>query len=65
MLSRPWRYTLLIMMVVISAASGFVSFQRHAEATRILSEDIKTSSWATAQQEIDYLHFKKHLAMSS
>ncbi|WP_075171046.1 putative bifunctional diguanylate cyclase/phosphodiesterase [Neptunomonas phycophila] len=65
MLSRPWRYTLLIMMVVISAASVFVSFQRHAEATRILSEDIKTSSWAAAQLEIDYLHFQHNLAMYS
>lgn len=63
MFSRPWRYSILILLVLLSAASVFVSFKRHAEATRVLAVDIKTSSWAAAQLEIDYLHFQHALAL--
>jgi diguanylate cyclase (GGDEF)-like protein len=61
MTKRFWRYFLMISLVVVLAASVFVNFKRQAETANILAVDVKASSWAASQLEIDFLQLQNAL----
>jgi diguanylate cyclase (GGDEF)-like protein len=61
MTRRVWRFVMMIALVVFLAASLFVNFKRQAATAKILAVDVKTSSWAAAQLEVDFLQLQNAL----